>query len=603
MAGSFSQDFIESLRNAGDIVRLVSDYVPLKTAGSRQKGLCPFHEEKTPSFSVDPEPPALSTASAARPAGDVFKFVMLYEKLAFPEAVEFLAKRWGVPCPPEESEEGRAARAAAGTDERGGARLFPVDARGRGPVRCRRYLERRKHRRRRRRRSSVWATRPTRGRPARPPAVAAFQARRDPARRAALPSKSGSGEYDRFRNRLIFPIRDVGSRTVAFGGRAIGDAEPKYINSPETPAYKKGEHLYGLDQAKEAIRKRGVRDRRRGLPRPRRTGRGRLRQRRWPRWARRSPRRRRACSRATAAAWSSPTTETRRGPRRPSVRSTCCCLVASTCASSSCRRDGPRRLHRARRRGGLRPNCLKHAPEYLEFLIRREARKDASNRSRQGRRGQRGPAAPGEAGWRGRARRLGRAARRRAAHRKRPGPAGAAGGRESVSSHASASGRRPSARPRCRGPAGLAAAAVRRRAGALGRAENGTWPIWRGAGFSRSSARSSSWRAKRHPGGLPDRAGSAGTRDSDRDLLTRIAFREEPEEGPTADDCLSAFRRRRLTMESKRLRREIGRSAARDGGPSVNCVCKNSPDSATRCTESNQRDSEDHEQEDQANRR
>ncbi len=98
MAGSFSQDFIETLRNAGDIVRLVSDYVPLKTAGSRQKGLCPFHEEKTPSFSVDPSR-QLFYCFGCQTGGDVFKFVMLYEKLNFPEAVEFLARRWGVQQP------------------------------------------------------------------------------------------------------------------------------------------------------------------------------------------------------------------------------------------------------------------------------------------------------------------------------------------------------------------------------------------------------------------------------------------------------------------------------------------------------------------------
>ena len=82
-----------------------------------------------------------------------------------------------------------------------------------------------------------------------------FKAEEITAAGLACPRKSGSGQYDRFRDRLTFPIRDVQGRTVAFGGRALGDAEPKYINSPETPAYKKGEHLYGLDLTKDAIRK------------------------------------------------------------------------------------------------------------------------------------------------------------------------------------------------------------------------------------------------------------------------------------------------------------------------------------------------------------
>jgi DNA primase len=98
LGGSFSQDIVETVRDAADIVRLVSDYVPLKQAGSRMKGLCPFHEEKTPSFSVDPER-QLFYCFGCQTGGDVFKFVMLYEKLTFPEAIEFLAQRWGVELP------------------------------------------------------------------------------------------------------------------------------------------------------------------------------------------------------------------------------------------------------------------------------------------------------------------------------------------------------------------------------------------------------------------------------------------------------------------------------------------------------------------------
>ena len=72
-----------------------------------------------------------------------------------------------------------------------------------------------------------------------------------------VPRKTASGEYDRFRDRLIFPIRDLSGRAVAFGGRALGDAEPKYLNSPETPVYVKGDHLYGLDLSRDAIRREG----------------------------------------------------------------------------------------------------------------------------------------------------------------------------------------------------------------------------------------------------------------------------------------------------------------------------------------------------------
>ncbi|MHC4934533.1 MAG: CHC2 zinc finger domain-containing protein, partial [Planctomycetota bacterium] len=94
----FSQDFIESVRNAGDIVRVISEYVPLKPAGSRLKGLCPFHQEKTPSFSVDPNT-QLFYCFGCQTGGDIFKFVMLYDKAGFGEAVETLANRFGVPLP------------------------------------------------------------------------------------------------------------------------------------------------------------------------------------------------------------------------------------------------------------------------------------------------------------------------------------------------------------------------------------------------------------------------------------------------------------------------------------------------------------------------
>jgi DNA primase len=92
LAVPVTKDFVAAVRNAGDIVRLVSDYVPLKPAGSRLKGLCPFHHEKTPSFSVDPQM-QLFYCFGCQAGGDAFKFVMLYEKTDFPESVEFLAKR------------------------------------------------------------------------------------------------------------------------------------------------------------------------------------------------------------------------------------------------------------------------------------------------------------------------------------------------------------------------------------------------------------------------------------------------------------------------------------------------------------------------------
>ena len=98
MGSSFPQSFIEGVRDAADIAQVISDYVPLKRAGTRLKGLCPFHQEKTPSFSVDPQN-QLFYCFGCQTGGDLFKFVMLYEKVAFPEAVEMMAQRFGVPVP------------------------------------------------------------------------------------------------------------------------------------------------------------------------------------------------------------------------------------------------------------------------------------------------------------------------------------------------------------------------------------------------------------------------------------------------------------------------------------------------------------------------
>lgn len=258
MGGPFPEDFVEAVRSSGDIVRLISDYVPLKQAGRRLKGLCPFHQEKTPSFSVDPER-QLFYCFGCQTGGDAFKFVMLYEKLEFPEALEFLAKRWGVPVParsrgPRDDARDRLLR----MNEEAATRFRSLLRDGAAGARGRAYLEKR---------DIDEGTSERLGIGYAPDAWEGLRGHLHSKGYSAeemlrggvvLARKSGRGQYDRFRDRLIFPIRDVNGRPVAFGGRAIGDAEPKYINSPETPSYTKGDHLYGLDLAREAIRREGL---------------------------------------------------------------------------------------------------------------------------------------------------------------------------------------------------------------------------------------------------------------------------------------------------------------------------------------------------------
>ncbi|MCP3982696.1 MAG: DNA primase [bacterium] len=256
MGGPYPQDFIETVRSAGDIVRVVSDYVPLKQAGSRMKGLCPFHQEKTPSFSVDPTN-QLFYCFGCQTGGDLFKFVQLYEKVGFGEAIEILAKRFAVPLP-------KAARVAEGPSDRARAICSTAEtffakllADPEAGKKCRAYLEQRGLSDEVRERLRIGYS--PDGWEGLHRHLQSKGYKSDDIQTAGLilSRKSGQGHYDRFRDRLIFPIRDIQGRTIAFGGRTLADDDAKYINSPETPAYTKGEHLYGLDQARESIRREG----------------------------------------------------------------------------------------------------------------------------------------------------------------------------------------------------------------------------------------------------------------------------------------------------------------------------------------------------------
>jgi DNA primase len=263
LSGTLTRDFVETVRTAVDIVRVVSEYVPLKPAGARLKGLCPFHQEKTPSFQVDPER-KLFFCFGCQTGGDLFKFVMLYEQVEFPEAVRILAERNGIPLSragSDRSGSGEADRKARILETNTAAReYYRVMLSAPAGAGARKYLESRDLSSETLEFLSVgyapdgWdhlRNHLTGKRFAPSELVQAG---------LASPRKDGSGEYDRFRNRIIFPIQDLYGKTIAFGGRAIPpveEREPKYLNSPETPAYVKGEHLYGLNLAREAIRREG----------------------------------------------------------------------------------------------------------------------------------------------------------------------------------------------------------------------------------------------------------------------------------------------------------------------------------------------------------
>jgi DNA primase len=260
--GLFPQQFIDDLRLQANILQVVQEYVPLRRAGTKYKGLCPFHSEKTPSFHVDPEK-GFFHCFGCMAGGDVFKFLELHEKVGFQDAVRMLAQKFGVALPEERegaSEDGRRnaqLREALLKAHEVAAAHFREQLAGPSGTRARQQLKDR----------SVSAQ------TAEQLGLGFAPQSRDGLKTVLLKQgftqsllmQSGlvlqrdNGEVvDRFRNRLMVPIcRDTGS-VIAFGGRSVdADQVPKYLNSPETAVYSKGRTLYGLNLTKAAIRKVG----------------------------------------------------------------------------------------------------------------------------------------------------------------------------------------------------------------------------------------------------------------------------------------------------------------------------------------------------------
>src|SRR5213594_861455 len=222
----YSQTLLDDIRAAVDIVDLVSRFVNLRKAGSHWKRLCPFHTEKTPSFTVNPRK-SIFHCFGCGVGGDAFGFVMRQDRLSFPEAVRALAKLAGrffadtlwKPA----GERARASLGERGIDT-GIARHFGLGYAPEG-----------------------WESLLTFMRAEKVSEEALI------ATGLAVARENRAGAYDRFRGRLLFPIRDLQGRVVAFGGRAFGDEQPKYLNSPETPLYSKGNLLYAADLARPTI--------------------------------------------------------------------------------------------------------------------------------------------------------------------------------------------------------------------------------------------------------------------------------------------------------------------------------------------------------------
>jgi DNA primase len=257
----FPQTFIDDLRRQADIVRVIQDYVSLKKKGANWMACCPFHQEKTPSFSVNPAKDIYYCFGCAK-GGSVFNFVMEIERVSFPEAVKIVAEKANVPLPVMVEDQKFEARRKEADEvielnswalEWWEAQLDQNNAEARA---ARDYLEGRQISDETRRAFRLGYA------PDSWDALSTHLKQRGATllqieRSGLVVKKDAGGFYDRFRGRLIFPVLDAQGRAVAFGGRTLQpDGEPKYLNSPETAAYTKGRHLFGLNVTRDEIRRR-----------------------------------------------------------------------------------------------------------------------------------------------------------------------------------------------------------------------------------------------------------------------------------------------------------------------------------------------------------
>lgn len=256
----YPQTFIDDLKRQADIVRVIQDYVQLKKKGANWMACCPFHKEKTPSFSVSPAK-EIFYCFGCHKGGSVFNFVMEMERVSFPEAIKLVAEKSGMPLPKlidDSRFEARRHEADEVIELNKWALEWweqQLELSGEGRI-ARDYLKGRE---------ITDETRKTFHLGYAPDSWDALSiylrqkgAGQDQIERSGLVvKKEEGGSYDRFRGRLIFPVMDIQGKPIAFGGRTLRNEDAKYINSPETAAYIKGRNLFGLHLTRDEIRRSG----------------------------------------------------------------------------------------------------------------------------------------------------------------------------------------------------------------------------------------------------------------------------------------------------------------------------------------------------------
>ncbi len=260
VSGEYRDDITAQIKEKADIVQVIGECVDLKKSGTRFLGLCPFHGEKTPSFSVHSGQQFFHCFGCGE-SGDVFTFVMKYYGLDFPDAIKNLANKYHIELPERRRSQEEQLRAKIkgelfGANEKAALLYSRYLQEAKGARAARAYLHKR----------GVTEDILTRFRIGYAPAVevegwnylggllsgaekkAAIEA-------GLLAERENGGTYDRFRDRIVFPIADISGRICGFGGRIVGEGQPKYLNSPESPIFNKSNLLLGLFQQKEDIRR------------------------------------------------------------------------------------------------------------------------------------------------------------------------------------------------------------------------------------------------------------------------------------------------------------------------------------------------------------
>ncbi|MBI1821107.1 MAG: DNA primase [Nitrospirae bacterium] len=249
---SISEEIIFRIQESIDIVQLISGYVSLKKSGQNFQGLCPFHSEKSPSFTVSPSKQIFHCFGCGS-GGNVFKFLMLKEGMSFPDAVKELGKTAGVPVPVGRDENPSLNQELIQVNESAKDYFHQVLLKDPGAELAREYLKKRGIVYDSIRDFSLGYSLPGWNHCSQFLEKKGFTLLQMEKAGLITQNNSGGGYHDRFRGRLIFPVSNLQGKCIGFGGRVLDQALPKYLNSPETPVYQKGKVLYGLDKTKNEI--------------------------------------------------------------------------------------------------------------------------------------------------------------------------------------------------------------------------------------------------------------------------------------------------------------------------------------------------------------